>query len=40
MSGKFEGHVAIITGAGNSLGRSQALASARRGAKVMINDLI
>jgi len=35
----FEGQVAIVTGAGNGLGRSHALALAARGAKVVVNDL-
>ena len=35
----FEGKVVIVTGAGNGLGRSHALAFARRGAKVLVNDL-
>jgi len=35
----FEGKVAIVTGAGHGLGRSHALELARRGAKVVINDL-
>jgi NAD(P)-dependent dehydrogenase (short-subunit alcohol dehydrogenase family) len=35
----FEGRVAIVTGAGNGLGRQHALALARRGAKLVINDL-
>lgn len=36
---EFEGKVAIVTGAGNGLGRSHALALAARGAKVVVNDL-
>jgi NAD(P)-dependent dehydrogenase (short-subunit alcohol dehydrogenase family) len=38
MSISFEGQVAIVTGAGNGLGRSHALALAARGAKVVVND--
>jgi NAD(P)-dependent dehydrogenase (short-subunit alcohol dehydrogenase family) len=34
----FEGRVAIVTGAGNGLGREHALELARRGCKVLVND--
>ena len=39
MSIEFKGRVAIVTGAGNGLGRQHALALAARGAKVLVNDL-
>ncbi len=37
--GILNGKVAVITGSGNGIGRSHALAFAKEGAKILVNDL-
>src|SRR6201987_4243350 len=39
MAGMLEGKIAVVTGAGGGIGREIAIAMARAGAKVIINDI-
>ena len=39
MSSRYDGQVAIVTGSGGGLGRCHAIELAKRGAKVVVNDL-